>query len=247
MLSTASRCSLLLGSLFLLACPPPPKAGPRFPPETTLRASGARCPSGKACSCRTLAGGEGQAEEGIAAGQKRYEFRLPRTPTALWVAVEGKGVFYKPPETLAPTCFYVDLAPGQHKVNLRAEKRDPEVGLQAALEIHEYGAKGPYWYKVFDFLCGGNANKCTKGAAQTWVEFQRKLPRGVLDACSSTMIRGVGVDGAREERLLTEFLDLDLALTLKIYGFEPYRSPGSPECKAPVKNRPEPSGTPSDE
>jgi hypothetical protein len=242
---TITRC-LLVGVL-LAGCPPPPKAGPRFPPETTLRASGARCGAGKACSCRSLAGGEGQAEEGIAAGHKRFEFRLPRTPSALWVAVEGKGVFYKPPEVLAPTCFYVDLPPGQHRVNLRGEKRDPEVGLQAALELYEHGPKGPFWYRVFDFVCGGNANRCTRAAAQGWIDFQRKLPRGVLDPCSSTMVRGVSVDGVREERLLTDFLDLDLAFTLKLYAFEPYRSPGSPECKAPVKNRPAPSGTSGEE
>jgi hypothetical protein len=194
-----------------------------------------------------VSGGEGQAEEGIAPGHKRFEFRLPRTPSPIWVAVEGKGVFYKPPESLAPSCFYLDLTPGEHRVNLRGEKRDPEVGLQAGLEIYEHGPKsGPYWYRVFDFVCGGNANRCTKGAAQSWVEFQRKLPRGVLDPCSSTMIRGVGVDGVREERLLTDFLDLDLAFTLKIYGFEPYRSPGSPECKAPIRNRPAATGSPAD-
>jgi hypothetical protein len=146
--------------------------------------------------------------------------------------------------TSRPTCFYLDLTPGEHRVNLRSEKRDPDVGLQTGLMIYEHGPKsGPYWYRVFDFICGGNANRCTKGAAQSWVEFQRKLPRGVLDPCSSTMIRAVAVDGTREERLLTDFLDLDLAFAIKIYGFLPYQSPGSPSCKAPVRNRPAPSGT----
>jgi hypothetical protein len=241
MTAMTTRSLALLPLAALLGCPPPPKAGPGFPPQTTLRSSSARCPDGKSCQCRAE-GGEGQGEEKIPAGHKRFEFRLPRTPNAIWVSVEGRGVYYKAPEALAPQCFYVDLIQGEHRVVVRSERRDVEVGLQTGLVVFEHGAKhGPAWYRTLDFVCGGNANRCTKGAMESWVAFQRKLPRGVLDPCGSTMIRDVSAGGARDERLLTDYRELDLSFALKVYGFEPRFSPGSAECRAPAKNRSAPA------
>lgn len=222
--------------LLAAGCTPPPPAKLTFPARTTLTPfASARCSGGR-CECRSLEAALGQAEEGIAPGQKRFEFRLPRTPSALWVSVEGRGVFYKPPEQVLPVCFYLDLPPGEHRVTVHAERKDLEVGLQSGLTLYEYGAKeGPHWYRALEFVCGG-LGKCEKPGMQQWVADQRRLPRGVLDPCGSTMIRGVQVTGTREERLLTEYLDVDLTLTMKIYGFETFRQPGSAECRAPVKN-----------
>jgi len=214
---------------------PAPSAS--FPPATTLKLTTPRCADGKACACRDPDADSGQSEESIPAGRKRFEVRLPQTPTALWVSVEGQGVFYKPADRIAPVCFYLDLAPGEHPVTLHAEKRDPEVGLQAGLSINEYGPKeGPHWYRSLDFVCGGT-DKCTKGLMEAWTAAQRRLPRGVLDPCGSTMIRSVTVSGTREEHLNMEYQDLTLRFSLKVYGFETHRSPGSPDCRAPVQNQ----------
>jgi len=208
-----------------------------YPPQVTMALKGTRCSSATSCTCRPLDSDDDQAEEDIPPGHKRFEFRLPRTTSAIWVEVEGKGVFYKPPQRVPPQCFYVDLTPGGHRVTVHSEVGDQEVGLQTGLAINEYGAKvGHSWYRSFDFVCGG-LNKCTKAGIQAWRGFQAKLPRGVLDPCGSTMIQGVSFGGTRAQHLDTEYTDLTLKLTVKVYEFEPYRSPGSPECKAPVKNR----------
>jgi hypothetical protein len=215
----------------------------KFPPQTTLASGSARCKSGGTCECRPLEG-EGQAEEGIPAGHKRFELRLPKTTSAIWVSVTGTsgegsrgaakgGVFYKPPEVVAPACFYFDLTPGQHTITVHSERKDVEVGLQTGLKIYEHGTKG--WYRSLDFVCGAN-EKCTKPAMDAWVAFQKSQPRGVLDACGSTMIRHVTFRGVREEKALPEYTELDVHMLVKVYAFETFRAPGSPDCRAPVKN-----------
>jgi hypothetical protein len=196
----------------------------------------ARC-SGQRCRCRPLDSNDEQREEGVAPGRKRFEFRLPRTTSALWVEVEGQGIYYKATTEVNPACFYLDLSPGEHHLTVLGEKRDPEIGLQTGLQIFEYGAKeGPNWYRSLDLVCGGVA-RCTKDGMEQWETFQRKLPRGVLDPCGSAMIRGVSFSGTRPERLTREDDDLTVKLTLKVYAFETYQRPGSATCLAPVKNR----------
>lgn len=231
--------SLLIAWLALLVlegCPTgsTETTGVRFPPRTSLTPSSGRC-QGQSCQCRPLDGGEGQTEENIPAGHKRFELRLPRSTSAIWVSLP-KGVFYKAPEEVQPACFYVDLPPGEHPLTLRSERRDPEVGLQTGLTIFEYGPRVGGWYRSLDFTCGG-LQKCTKPGMESWVRFQRGLPRGVLDACGSTMIRGVTFSGTREERQLPEYVDLDLSLVIKVYEFETHSAPGAASCRAPVKNQ----------
>ena len=224
--------SFLLGAA---GCPAATSEAPslRFPPETTLHSSSGRC-QGRTCECRPLEG-EGQSEEGVPAGHKRFEVRLPKTTSALWVSIGDKGVFYKGPETLQPACFYVDLPPGEHALTLHSERKDVEVGLQTGLALYEYGPKVGSWYHSLELACGG-LEKCSKAVMEAAVAAQRALPRGVLDACGSTMIRGVTFKGTREERQLPEYVDLDLHLVVKIYAFETFRPPGAPDCRAPVKN-----------
>jgi hypothetical protein len=178
-----------------------------------------------------------QSEENIPAGQKRFEFRLPKTTSKIWVSIEGKGQFYKPPEQQLETCFYIDLPQGEHRVTVHGEIGKAEIGLQTGLKIFEYGQKTElHWYRSLDYVCGG-LGQCTKEVIESWIDFQRKLPRGVLDPCGSTMIRGVSYQGERKERQLPEFESLTMNLTLKIYSFETYKSPGSKDCIAPIKNR----------
>ena len=208
-----------------------------FPPSSSMVLKASRCPSATACTCRPLDSDEDQAEEGIPPGHKRFEFRLPRSTSAIWVAIAGKGHFYKPPEQVTPSCFYVDLTPGGHAVTVHGELTDQEVGLQMGLTVSEYGPQvGHSWYRSMDFLCGG-MNKCTKAGIEAWRGFQAKQVRGVLDPCGSVMIQGVSFSGTREHHQDTEYKDLTLRFKMKIYEFDPYQSPGSPECKAPVKNR----------
>ncbi|MCC6749304.1 MAG: hypothetical protein IT371_16695 [Deltaproteobacteria bacterium] len=228
---------VLLSTVGTLGCPASAPLRPTYPAQSTVKvAPSARCAS-PPCTCRSLEGGEDQQEEGIPAGQKRFELRLPKTTSAVWVEVGGRGVFYKAPSDLAERCVYVDLPVGEHQVTVHSEKRDPEVGLQTGLTLHEYGAKqGPSWYRALHFVCGG-LNKCTRSDLETWSAFQRKLPRGVLDPCGSTMVRGVQVSGRRAEKGDDEYEELTVRFSVKLYAFEPYQSPGSSECKAPIKNR----------
>jgi hypothetical protein len=83
--------------------------------------------------------------------------------------------------------------------------------------------------------CGG-ANPCTKEGLRAWVDFQRKLPKGVLNRCGSVKIQGVEVGGTREERKGLEYKDLTVRFKMNIYDFETYQDPESLQCKsAPSK------------
>ncbi len=211
--------------------------GATFPPQSSMVLKTPRCPSGAACSCRPLDSDNDQAEEDIPPGHKRFEFRLPRSTSAIWVDIAGQGHFYKPPEQVTPACFYVDLTPGGHAVTVHGELKDQEVGLQTGLTVNEYGSKvGHSWYRSLDFVCGG-LNKCSKAGIEAWRNFQAKQPRGVLDPCGSVMIQRVSFGGSRKHYQDTEYQDLTLRFKMKIYDFDPYQAPGSSECKAPVKNR----------
>jgi hypothetical protein len=223
---------------FPLACASTtPAPGAAYAPKTTLALMTPRCTSPGVCACREPEG-EGQREEKITPGQKRFEFRLPQTTSAIWVEIEGQGVYYKPSEKVLPSCFYLDLPAGEHRVTLHGERRDRDIGLQTALAINEYGPKdGPHWYHALDFVCGSQTTRCTKDGMEAWIAWQRKQPRGVLDPCGSTMLRGVTSSGTREERLSSEYVEFTLRFVLKVYAFETYQAPRSPECKAPVKNR----------
>ncbi|MCA9668890.1 MAG: hypothetical protein KC503_25020 [Myxococcales bacterium] len=244
-MTTRTHVALACAALSLSACPgkniPAPAS---YPAQSTIKlAASARCKGGR-CSCRSLDGDGAQKEEHVAAGQKRFEFRLPRSTSALWVEVEGRGVYYKPPKSVSPECFYVDLPPGKHNVTVHGEGRDPEVGLQAGLTIYEYGPKeGPHWYRSLKYSCGG-LGKCSADDLKEWVRKQRALPRGVLAPCGSVQIRAVTSTGQRNDRKLDEYREATVRFALKVYKFETYRPPGHPKCRAPSKNRPATEKTP---
>src|SRR5512139_1983960 len=99
--------TLALLALLLTSCPKPAAPAAAYPPTTTATLTAPRCQGGGGfCTCRSLESGEGQSEESIPPGQKRFELRLQRTTSAIWVEVEGRGVYYKPPVRLEPVCFY---------------------------------------------------------------------------------------------------------------------------------------------
>lgn len=215
-----------------------PMAAVSFAPKTTLTSPAGRCPGGK-CACRPLEAGFNK-EKGIPAGHKRFEFRLPRSTAALWVAVDDRGVYYKPPTQVRPECFYVDLVAGKHQIVVHGEKGHDQVPLQSGLTIYEYGEPqegGPSWYRSFHFTCGLGASPCTKDEIEIWRTFQRKLPRGVLDPCGSVRVKAGRFAGTRDQKGDEVYRDMTLRFTLNVYKFKPHRPPGSPKCKAPSKNR----------
>jgi hypothetical protein len=220
----------------LAGCPSPAVAPAAvLASKTDLALAGPRCQGG-ACTCRSDSEPDAE-EQGVPPGHKRFEFRLPRTTSTLWVSVAGKGTFFKPADSVAPACFYVDLPSGQHGVTVKGELTDKEVGLQMGLDILEHSSKeGPKWYRSLNFVCGSRAGRCTHENLDAWIAGQRALQRGVLDPCGSTMVRGVSASGDLARRDDPDYRELTLRLTLKIYTFEPFRPSGSPECRAPVKN-----------
>lgn len=231
-------CACGLVVLLASGCPSPDTLPtPNYAPKSTIAfAASARC-SGKTCRCRPLTP---ELEKGIPAGKKRFELRLPRSTSEIWVEVAGHGVYYKAAEKVDPQCVYLDLPPGQHRITVHAQGGDPEVGLQSGLTIHEYAKPeglGPSWYRSFHFACGKDASPCTDLELQSWARFRRKLPRGVLDPCGSVRALGARSAGRRTRKNDEVYRDLTLAFTLKVYRFKPYRRSGSPKCKGPSKNR----------
>lgn len=219
----------------LVGCPEATPSAPTYPPTTTLAAAAsARCAAKGSCSCRSLEvneTAEAAVEQAVPAGHKRFELRLPRSTSAIWVAVNDRGHYYKPPEKVPPQCFYIDLPLGEHIITIRSDKKDPEVGLQTGLTIREYGFKEkPHWYRSFDFVCGG-MNRCTKKGLRAWLDFQRKLPKGVLNRCGSVKIKGVGATGTLEQKQDLEYQDLTVTFKLLIYKFEPFQDPDHPRCR----------------
>jgi hypothetical protein len=200
--------------------------------ETTLALAAARCTGG---SCRCRKPSEPVLEEGIPAGHKRFELRLSRSTSDIWLEIQKKGVFFKPAIPVSGACFYVDLpAPGQYTLRLAAKDRDAQTGLQLGMEINEYGK--PYWYQSLKLVCGG-LQYCGPQELKTWHDYQRKLPRGVLDPCGSSMVRGFSHSGVRRQRGDATYQELSLNFSLKVYEFAPHQKPHSPACKAPLKNR----------
>jgi hypothetical protein len=233
------RCMAWAGLVGLVcgcaSAPAPPTAS--YPLTTTLQPTSGRC-TNQTCRCRPLDAGREQGEDDIATGHRRFELRIPSSTSAVWVEIARQGVYYKAPNRVGATCFYVDLMPGEHTITLHAENRDAEVGLKAGLTVHEYAvAEGPAWYRSFHLACGAGASACTRTEMAAWKEFHDGLPRGVLDPCGSVMVRQVRFAGTRTHRTDDEYQTLTVRFTLKIYAFAPHQPPGSPECKPPVTNR----------
>ena len=210
-------------------------------PTTTLKLAAAGPCTAQGCGCRSLDAAAAK-ERAIPAGFKRFEFRLPRSTSALWVRVGAYGTFYKPPGQVDPTCFYLDLDPGRHEIEVHGESRDAEVRLHTGLGVYEYGEPAgaggePTWYRAAHFACGIGASPCSRDEVDAWVRFVKGLPRGVLDPCGSVMAKAADFSGVREQKGDEAYRSLTLRFFLKIYRFKPHRRSGSPQCRAPRKNR----------
>jgi hypothetical protein len=161
---------------------------PSAAPKTVAHLAGPRC-HGDVCTCRANDGG---AAEEAAAGKRRYELRAEAAPGVVWVNVDGDSL-YAPEAT--PSCFDLDLAPGDHTVKLHAERAaDPGV-VGATLAVAEHNPKGPWWYDVFSFQCG-NPGACTVETLKAWKKDVTDDRKRLTDPCSGTRITGLAYDFA---------------------------------------------------
>src|SRR5437868_14057082 len=100
--------------------------GPPPPRMTHASLVGPLC-SGDTCKCRDANADPGAPE----AGKKRFELRQ-QSANELWATVAG-SVLYQNDER-AEACFYMDFAPGDTPIELRASNKD---GVPAGRAIHE--------------------------------------------------------------------------------------------------------------
>jgi hypothetical protein len=219
--------------LFGAGCAAGPSTGAklsRHEVETPLATAGARCQGG-ACTCREVddyGRGDRSDESAIAPGHKRFEIRTGRGFDRVSVTVEGLGTLSKNTEQVDPSCGYVDLPPGRHRVHMHAVAAKREEGMVPALFINEFGARAKDWYQVFQFRCGGN-QPCVKDDLPLWAEGEGKKPRGIFDPCGSTRIEDMHWQVEHSPEVRVE--ELSLELVLNVYKFEPRFEHGAPKCK----------------
>jgi hypothetical protein len=191
---------------------------------TTATLSGPLC-EGDKCTCRDLDkpedGGAGYPDR---PGQKRFELHVGPAENELWVKVDDM-VLYKSDQK-SEDCFYVDLGPGPHKVQLRASR---DGGLSASLDVHELGATSKSWYDTFHFACG-SPGVCSTDELDEWKGELAKYTRSLWDGCGSTKIKQVAWDAGRApDQQHPKELQLDFVLD--VYQFQPDLPHGDPQCR----------------
>ncbi len=219
----ATRQLLVLASL-LASCggdrkqiaigPPPAKA-------TTGALAGPLCGAGaESCTCMKSPEEAGAPEAGL----KRFEIRLGPTPHDLWATLPGR-VLYKSPER-PEMCFYVDLAPGQHPIELRASNSS---GVAAAIAVSELGAKTRSAYRTFRFSCGSPGGVCSFEELDGKKAEYQGVQKNTHDPCGSTKVKELVWDTGRspDQLVPSEFA---LRMVLHVYKFEPDKPAGDPSC-----------------
>jgi hypothetical protein len=204
--------------------------------DRPLVTAGARCQGG-ACRCRQTDDngytvGEGDASSAAgqdtpAAGTKRFELRTGRGNDDVQVTVEGAGTLHKSSDTVEPSCGYIDLAPGEHRVHLRVKAPAGEVAAPR-LFIYEHGESTGSWYGSFAMSCGTGAT-CTRPELEDSMA-ALKHPRGIFDPCGSAKVTSMRYDAQRDAQDRVTGLDLDVVLHVE--KFEP-RFPRGGRCKGP--------------
>ena len=189
-------------------------------PSTRATLAGPLCQNGQTCTCRDEGapadGGVGEPAEGV----KRFEVRVGPAPNAIWVTLDDM-VLYKS-EQRANECFYVDLAPGDHKLGLRAHQQG---GLGAAVTVREYGVKAKSWYDSVHFECGSPGACSNDELAQQKADFA-SAEHGIHDPCGTVKVKGVEwATGTEPDAMHPE--DLQVAMTLQVYKFVPERPHGA--------------------
>ncbi len=192
-------------------------------PNTRATLAGPLCKA-DACTCRDPSapadGGAGVAAE----GRKRFEVRVGPIEQPAWVTID-RNVLYKS-AARAEDCFYVDLAPGEHPVEIRASHAG---GLSVAVRLSEYAPGTESWYDTYDFSCGV-PGVCAHSELDAYKRSLARFERGIHDPCGSVKIKGLSWDsGVAADQVHPQ--DLAVALTLLIYDFAPKHPTGSPDCR----------------
>jgi hypothetical protein len=193
--------------------------------------AGARCRrgAGEPCSCRDK---RGDAAENPPPdeGHKRFEIRM---------SSEGGGAMLDSPtlghfaarETEA--CFYIDVVPGiTSDVTFVTKEASPGKGIGPTLEINEYGAKGPWWYRILEVHCSGPGGRCNRDSADAWGEDIKTRKRGRIDPCGSTVITRLNwnTTGGVGDPELGLFRDFLVTFTMEVKRFATQFRPGATEC-----------------
>nr|MBA3453548.1 hypothetical protein [Deltaproteobacteria bacterium] len=189
------------------------------PKQTTGTLSGPLCQN-DGCACAKTEADAGVPDDG---GRKRFELRL-KSAQELWVKLPGDMSLYKNKEKVE-ACFYVDLAPGEHPISLRAS--DP-VGVSAELVVREIGAKTGSFYNTFQFECG-NPGACSFEELDAVKESYKQYARGLHDTCGSTRIKGIAWDHGKAPDG-THPSELVVRATLDVYKFPPWKKSGDETC-----------------
>ena len=183
--------------------------------------SGPLC-SGDHCKCRDLGtpgdGGAGIPED----NHKRFEIRL-QSAQELWAKI-GSNLLYKSPEQ-AESCWYIDLAPGETPVMLRASNKN---GVSAGLVIRELGAKTKSWYDSVVFNCGA-PGVCSMDELAQFKDKVAQAPHHVMDMCGSVKLKGLDWATQRGPDELHPG-ELQLQLVLDVYKRAPTQAHGDPSC-----------------
>jgi len=192
--------------------------GPVPDARTTGTLSGPLCMNTE-CTCR-----KGADDAGLPDGaRKRFEIRLLSTQQ-LWLRMPGDTMLYKNAEK-AEVCFYVDLAAGQHPLELRAS--DPN-GVSAEVIVSELGTKTKSWYDTFGFECG-NPGVCSFEELDNLKAEYATAVRNTFDQCGSTKVKsilwdhGKAPDGSHPSELVVR-------ATLDVYKFAPWKPHGDATC-----------------
>jgi len=176
--------------------------------------------AGPLCQYDTCSCAKTEAEAGVPeGGRKRYEIRL-KSAQELWLTMHGDMRLYKTNEK-PEVCFYIDLPPGEHPLQLRASNA---VGVSAEVVVREIGAKTASFYNTFQFECG-NPGACSFEELDALGASYKQFKRGLHDPCGSTRIKNIGWDHGKAPDG-THPSELVVRATLDVYKFMPWRKSG---------------------
>jgi hypothetical protein len=181
------------------------------------------------CTCR-----EGNADVGTPEGtRKRFEIRLI-SAQPLWLVMPGDTVLYKDAEK-TEACFYVDLAPGEQPITLRATDKN---AVSAELYVREHATATNSWYDTFHFECG-QPGACSFEELDALRGEYAQFKRGIHDPCGSVKIKDLTWDHGKAPDG-THPNELAVHATLDVYKFPPRKPHGDATC-GEGGGRPEPA------
>jgi hypothetical protein len=159
-----------------------------------------------------------------AAGARPLELKLAAAPGVAEVTVDGAPQLSVRAGGGA-ACAYLDLPPGAHPVTLRATG-DGGLGLDFAASAGN--PKGPWWYDVFRFGCGGSG-VCSREELVAWRDRMQADRKALTDPCSATQIRDVKWDSERVPGG-SQVTGVSLSFTLFVYAVPFDKEPRDPDC-----------------